>query len=135
MTVRHVMLERATDIVIRDLRLGRGMAPTHDELKSQICNLAGIIPDCGTALHIELETVSKANWTYRTGQVQCVDRDEEIEPALNYVQGSPPNELMLVTVCVVVEPMVPTTGFGLSLPRVNSSDYALIAMSAFVNEP
>ena len=42
---------------------------------------------------------------------------------------------MLVTVCAVFSPMVPTTGLGLKLPKVNSTDYALIAMSAFVNEP
>ncbi len=134
MTMRHVMLERATDIVIRELRLGQIANPTHELLKSDICNLAGIIPDCGTALHIELERISSDDWNYRTGQVQCIDRDEDIEPAVNLTPGTS-NDLMLVTVCAVVEPMVPLTGFAMYLPRVNSSDYALVSMSAFINEP
>jgi hypothetical protein len=134
MTMRHVMLERATDEVIRNLRLGRGGTPTHDTLKSDICNIAGIIPDCDTTLHIELERIPAGTWNYRTGQVQCIDRDEEIEPAVNFVTGGS-NDLMLVTVCAVVRPMVPMTGFALYLPRVNTSDYALVTMSAFVNEP
>jgi len=134
MSIRHAMLERATDLVIRDLRLGRGATPTHAQMKTDICTLAGIIPDCGTALHIELERISPDDWAYRTGKVQCIDRDDEIVPVINVTPGTS-NDLMLVTVCAVVEPMVPLTGFALYLPRVNESDYALVTMSAFVNEP
>jgi len=44
--------------------------------------------------------------------------------------------MMLITACAVFKPMVPTTGLGLKLPRVNGGDdYAVVSMSAFVNEP
>ena len=42
---------------------------------------------------------------------------------------------MIVRACAVFEPLFPTTGLGLRMPRVNSSDYAIVSMSAFVNEP
>ena len=134
LSTRHAMLIRATDLAVRDLRLGVDNTPTHEELKNSICNYAGVIPECDQALHLELEPVSKDNWAFRTGQVQCIDRDDDITPVVNVDPGAD-NELMLITVCAVFEPMVPTTGLGLKLPKVNASDYALIAMSAFVNEP
>jgi hypothetical protein len=43
---------------------------------------------------------------------------------------------MLMTVCAVFEPMVPTTGLGLKLPKVNGgSYYGLVTITAFANEP
>lgn len=134
LNTRHAMLERAVDLAVRELRLGLDATPTHDELRATICNYAGVIQDCNEALHIELERVSTTTWNFRTGDIQCVDRDEEISPVVNF-NGGTLNDLMLITVCAAVSPMVPTTGLGLHLPRINSSDYALIAMSAFVNEP
>ncbi|MEM6322878.1 MAG: TadE/TadG family type IV pilus assembly protein [Pseudomonadota bacterium] len=134
LNTRHAMLERAVDLAVRDLRLGIDPTPTFEELRSSICNYAGVIPECDKALHVELERVSPDNFNFRTGQVQCVDRDEDIEPVLNFQPGAL-NDLMLITVCAAVSPMVPTTGLGLALPKINSTDYALIAMSAFVTEP
>jgi len=132
---RQIMLDRATEIAVRDLRLGITSTPTNDQLKADICNLAGIIPDCTNKLHIELEVVDKTTWAIRTGAVQCVDVDQNIIPAVNYSGGSQ-NDLMLVTVCAVFEPMVSTWGLGLLMPKVNGgSYYALVSMSAFVNEP
>lgn len=134
-TMRQLLLERATDIVVRDVRLGIGGTPTHATLKRDICNAAGVIPDCMQSLHIELERVEKSDWSVRTGQVKCVDRDEDIEPAINFTPGDD-NDLMLMTVCAVFEPMVPATGLGLKLPKVNGGKYyALVAITAFANEP
>ncbi|MDJ0630032.1 MAG: pilus assembly protein [Rhodobacter sp.] len=134
LSTRHAMLDRATDLAVRDLRLGVDPTPTYDELKSSICNYAGVIPDCGNALHVELETVDKANWSFRTGQIQCIDREEDITPVVSFSPGVQ-HEMMLITVCAVVETMIPVTGLGLKLPKISGDDYALITMSAFVNEP
>ncbi|WP_172293574.1 TadE/TadG family type IV pilus assembly protein [Pseudoruegeria sp. HB172150] len=134
LNTRHAMLERATDLAVRELRLGEDPTPTFEELRANICNYAAIIPDCDEALHVELETISTDTWQFRTGDVQCVDREEEITPAVQFNAGTI-NELMLVTVCAVFETMIPTTGLGLKLPKVSGNDYALIAKSAFVNEP
>lgn len=133
--MRHSMLDRALDLAVRDLRLGDPDLRTHDDLKDAVCNYAGIIPECDESLHLELERISKENWSFRTGQVQCIDRDEDITPAVNFTPGTS-NDMMLITACAVFSPMVPISGLGLKLPRVNGGEhYALISMSAYVNEP
>lgn len=134
-TTRQVLLTSAVDHAVRDLQLGELGTPNHSQLKSVICNYAGGIPDCDTALHIEMERVSKSDFSFRQGTVQCVDVDEESEPAVNFVNGTS-NDLMLVTVCASVSPMVPITGLGLKLPKINGgSNYAIVAFSAYVVEP
>lgn len=134
LSTRHALLDRGVDLAVRDLRLGVDPSPTFEELKASICNYSGVIPDCDTALNLELEQIDKSDWQFRTGQVQCIDRDEEITPVVNFTPGAQ-HEMMLITVCAVIQPMVPVTGLGLKLPKVNTTDYALIVMSAFVNEP
>ena len=135
LTTRQVMLDRGVDLAVRELRLGIGDTPTHDQLKAKICNYAGLIPNCDNSLHIELEKVSTDDFAMRTGQVQCVDRDQDIVPAQSFTPGTK-NDLMLVTVCAVFRPLNPTSGLGLKLPKVNGgSYYGLVSMSAFVNEP
>jgi len=134
-STRQVLLSGAVDRTVRDLQLGNLGSPTHSELKAIVCDRAGFIPNCASALHIEMERISTSNWTFRTGQVQCVDLGGDTEPALNYVNGGT-NDLMLITVCAAVSPMVPVTGLGLKLPKINGGDYyGLVAFSAFVVEP
>ena len=49
-TMQHSMLDRAMDMTVRDIRLGTGTAPQHDDIKDMICARAGFIPDCDTSL-------------------------------------------------------------------------------------
>ncbi|KMW57996.1 Flp pilus assembly protein TadG [Candidatus Rhodobacter oscarellae] len=132
---RQVMLGGAVERTVRDLQLGHLGAPSHSELKTIICNTAGFIPDCANSLHIEMERVSTSDFAFRKGAVQCVDKDELAEPALNFANGTS-NDLILMTVCAAVSPMVPITGLGLKLPKINGgTHYAVVAFSAFVVEP
>jgi len=134
-TTRQVMLAAAVDRVTRDLMLGSLGAPTHAELKRDICNRAGVIQNCTSSLHIELERIDTSDFKIRQGAVQCVDKDEQSEPTLNFTNGAQ-NDFMLMTVCAAVNPMVPITGLGMSLPKINGgSSYAIVAFSAFVVDP
>lgn len=135
LTTRQTMLTGALDRTVRDLQLGLLGSPDHAELKTIICDRAGLIQDCDNALHIEMERISTADWAFRTGAVQCVDLDEETEPVVNYTTGTT-NDLMLITVCAAVDTMIPITGLGLKLPKINGGDhYAIISFSAYVVEP
>ncbi|MDF0600140.1 pilus assembly protein [Psychromarinibacter sp. C21-152] len=136
MNVRHALLERAVDLAVRDLRLGRGSsAPTHDELRATICNYAGMMPKCDERLHIEMERIDSASWTFREGQIACIDTEEEGELTQNFTPGAL-NDFMLITVCGAFDVMTPASGLGLWLPKIGDSDhYPLIAMSAYVIEP
>ncbi|MEY8098243.1 TadE/TadG family type IV pilus assembly protein [Falsihalocynthiibacter sp. S25ZX9] len=133
--VRHVMLERAVDLSVRDLRLGTWNPPTHDELKEKICKLAGIIPDCIDVILIELRPVSTETWAPLGTATKCLDRGSEIKP-LTAFNGGTQNEMMLVRACVIVDPFFKSSEFALDLPKHDSDGgYALISVSAFVNEP
>jgi hypothetical protein len=43
--------------------------------------------------------------------------------------------MMLIRACAKFDPLFPTSGLGFQLPRDNTGAYALIAATAFVNEP
>ena len=55
-------------------------------------------------------------------------------PIQDYDSGGG-NDLMLVRLCAVFEPIFPTVGLGAELARVNESDYAIVAAIAYTNEP
>ena len=134
-SMRQVLLGSAVDRTVRELQLGSLGSPTHTELKIRICNYAGFIPDCLNTVHIEMERIDTSNFSFRQGDVQCVDVDNDSEPLLNFTNGTT-NDLMLITVCAAVRPMVPITGLGLKLPKINDgTHYAIVAFSAYVVEP
>lgn len=130
--MRLIMLQRATDVTMRDLRLGHFTEPSAAILKREICSQGVILGDCENDIMIELQPVSSDSWTMPAEPTQCVDRDESLDPP-PFVIGSD-KEIMLVRVCLLMDPIFPSTGIGLKLQR-QQGGYALTAASAFVNEP
>jgi Flp pilus assembly protein TadG len=132
--LRHVMLERALDLSVRDLRLGT-FTGNYTDFKRNVCNRAGIIPDCMNVLVVELRPVSTVTWAPLSSGPICVDRANPLAPLGNPFDEGAGDELMLVRVCAKFDPVVPTTGMGFQLPKDNTGAYALISTTAFVNEP
>ncbi|MGB5836200.1 MAG: pilus assembly protein [Albidovulum sp.] len=134
--LRHVMLERALDMSVRDLRLGTWANPTHDSFKTEVCNRASIIPDCENVLVVELRPVSTITWVPLNSGATCVDRAQPMEPEdfPEFTVGEG-DEIMLIRACAKFDPVVPLTGLGLGLPKDNTGAYALISMTTYVNEP
>ena len=131
---RGVMLDRGVDISMRELRLGTLTPMDHDTLKKSVCNNAMIIPDCLNSVLIELRPINQTTWTPLSGGSTCVDRTENIQPVLEFSSGQV-NEMMLVRVCAVFDPFFPTTGLAARMKLDASGAYAMVAMSAYVNEP
>ncbi|MEE9388827.1 MAG: TadE family protein [Paracoccaceae bacterium] len=131
---RGVMLDRAVDISMRQLRLGTLSPMTHDGLRDSICANTVIIPDCDNVVLIELRKISTDTWTPLSGATTCVDRDEDIQPVLDFESGIQ-NDMMLVRVCAVLDPFFPGTGLAAQMQLDDTGGYALVAMSAYVNEP
>ncbi len=146
--VRNVMLERAVDISVRDIRLGNGRIPSFDAIKQQICDNSIIFPKCDETIHVYMEEVDIAPGAVAavTGDVRCLNRfsTEDQFGEDDYNVGTS-NTMMVVQVCAVVSPFFPTTGIGLGLQRPelglqaegfeNTGLMAIVATSAFVNEP
>lgn len=135
MNMRAVMLERATDIVVRDIRLLGGAGLNYDSVLGDICDRAPIIPDCLNTTKIELRPVDTTTWLGLVGEeISCVKRDAKIQPPLRFRNGAE-NEMMLMRVCAIVDPLFPTIGVGRSIPVDDSGGYQIISSTAFVNEP
>lgn len=134
--VRNAMLERSTDLAVRELRLGTPEPPTFDEFKAQICENTFFIKDCTDRVQVQLRPVSMTTWGPLEGDPLCRDLESTIDPfdQTEYSVGAN-NELMMVRVCVLFRPIFPGVGHGLSLRYEGGGSYAMAATSAFVNEP
>lgn len=130
---RAVMLDRGLNIAIRDVRLGLTPGITHDGLKQNICRHAFLLTSCFDSVLLELLPVSNAG-SIPEGNVNCIDRTEEVEPVINFDPGAR-SEIMFVRACIIVDPIFPGVGFGASLPVDRSGGYAIITQTAFMNEP
>ncbi|TCO72867.1 TadE/TadG family type IV pilus assembly protein [Rhodovulum euryhalinum] len=131
---RQMLLDHALDESMRGIRLGQYPGLDHDMFKDIICSQAHLFPDCPNVIRVELTPVSKTTWNLPDAAATCVDRSAPIQPVTNFAQG-PQNSLMMVRACVVVDPFFPGVGLGLRLHEDPRDGYALVATSAFVNEP
>lgn len=132
--IRHVMLERGVDLVMREFRLGTLGAVSHDQLRNLICDATPILGDCQNILKVSLEPINTATWTMPNAPATCVDRGASIQPPSNYSTGGT-GQLMVIRVCAVQDPIFPSTGIGLELRADSRGGYQLVAASVFVNEP
>ena len=133
-TLHHAMLERALDMTVREIRLGTGTAPQHDEIKDMICDGAGFIDDCSNNLRLEMIQLDPFNWAEIPANADCTDKSEDVNPVRSFVNGLE-NELMFMRACVKIDPVFPTTGLGKNMVKDGAGQYALVSMSAFVQEP
>ena len=134
--LRNVMLERSVDLAVRELRLGDPNPPTDVEFRQQICDNAYYVSDCNNRVMVELRPVDMTTWGPLPGPATCtnISDPDSIQPPPYLTGGN--NELMMVRVCALFEPMFPTTGLGLAMRRLpERPEYALIVTTAYVNEP
>ncbi|SEQ90288.1 TadE/TadG family type IV pilus assembly protein [Thalassovita taeanensis] len=133
-TIRGSMLERAVDLAVRDIRLGTGSAPQHDAIKQAVCDRAPIIRDCTNNLRVEMFHADPVNWVEPSAQADCTDLSEEVQPVRRFENGLD-NELMIIRVCAKIGTLFPTVGLGNVVQKDDNGQVALVAASAFVQEP
>lgn len=131
---RHTMLERGLDVTMRALRLGQMTPITQDRLREAVCRASIVVPNCEANLLIELRRLGGTSFTLPSMDAPCVERAEEITPAVELTPGAE-HDLMLVRVCLIYDPLFPTTGWGLGLPVDASGGFRMAAASIYVNEP
>ncbi|WP_052245346.1 TadE/TadG family type IV pilus assembly protein [Halocynthiibacter namhaensis] len=140
--IRQVMLDRAVEITVRDLRLGTvpnmdaaNLGDLHNTLKELICERGTVLgAKCESTILLELRVVDQVTWNPLSVAPTCYDVEaDQTESSLDVGNE---NELMIIRACVRFDPFFPGTGLVMDLPRhPTTGDYALIATSAFVNEP
>lgn len=131
---RYVILERGLDETVRAIRLGTSLKVAADDVKEMICSSSVFIPDCENVVKVEMIRVDLDSPTPLDEEADCVDRNDPAAPARNFSTGES-NDLMMLRVCVLFDPMFPTTGLGFQLPKQDGDSYALVAISGFVMEP
>jgi len=132
--LRDMMLERAVDVVVRDIRTGVLPEPTHDQLVVEICNEAMIVPDCLKQMKLEMVRSQVRGFTPLGNQPDCIDRADKGKPVTNVNLGGN-NDLMIMRACVLFDPIFPTAKLGAAVPKKSEGAYALVATTAFVVEP
>jgi len=133
--IRKLMLERGLDLAVRDLRLGTWPNVTTAILKTAICNNSGgFIADCDNQIMLELVQVPTTTWSLPDPGATCVDRSASVQPTTSFDAGTE-NQMMIVRACVLIDPFFPGTELALLLENPTGAGIALVATSAFVNEP
>ena len=133
-TLQHSMLERGLDLAVRDVRLGTGTAPQHDEIKNRVCQYAGLLKNCDSTLRLEMMQVDLRDAVLWDTSPDCVDTSAAVQPVRTFVNGQE-NDMMILRACVKIDPIFPTTGLGKQLAKDGAGQVALVATSAFVQEP
>lgn len=133
-TARATLLERGMDIVARDIRLDTGIPPQHDEIKARICNEANIIPECEANLRLEMIPQDMRAWVPVSGRADCTDEALEVAPLRGFSPGQQ-NQMMILRACAKISPLFPMTWLSGAIETDNAGDFAVVAVSAFVQEP
>ena len=134
MTMRHAMLERGLDIAVREIRLGTGEAPQHDDIKAAVCENAIVMPGCDENLQLEMRPTDMRDWRALPTRPDCTDRSEEARPLREFTPGTA-NELMLLRACLKVQPLSPASWLIDYMQTDGAGDVSIIVTSAFVQEP
>jgi hypothetical protein len=133
--LRQVFLHRAIEQTVRDVRLGR--VSENDRMSTLICERAAMLPNCRSKIAVEMRPIDTSNFTGLHSPSTCIHSEDEITPALAFNPGAGglAQELMLLRVCVTVEPFIRWTGVAMALPVNPTGNYVLRVSSVFVNEP
>lgn len=137
-TIRQTLLERGLDIAMREVRVGTGANYTHDQVRAMICDGAAIFEDCEQNLRLEMVPNDPRNYTRLPNTVDCAQHstggNEVLNPVRNFAAGQS-NELVIVRACMLYDPIFPTSQLALERTTDQNGKSALVAVSAFTQEP
>lgn len=131
--VQTIMLDRALDLTVRELRIGSFANPTQEAMRDRICAQAVVLIDCQKTLALELIPITSAA-SYPTDAARCLNRGTTLQPVLRFDAGQR-TQTVFVRACYVVEPFTPGLGLGLVLSKDETGAVRLVSKSGFINEP
>jgi Flp pilus assembly pilin Flp len=131
--VQTIMLDRALDMTVRELRIGKIANPTQASVRAHVCDDAMVLFDCNKNLALEFIPIT-SEASYPTDTDRCVDRSTAIAPLLRFDAGGR-SQNVFVRACFVVDPLTPGLGIGMALPKDSTGAFRIIAKSAYANEP
>lgn len=133
---RQIMLERTLDMSVRVLRLAQGVVTDADTVRDTMCANTNLLPNCETLLTIDLQLIDRETYDMPSNDEVCAGRGEDIVIAPdNEFDVGEDNDFLLIRTCLIVERILPFSGFGLNLTRDDSGGLHMMASTIFVNEP
>lgn len=132
--LQSIMLDRALDMTVRELRIGSFANPTQEEMRRRVCERAMVLGDCERTLALELIPITNGQASYPTDAARCVNRSSPIAPVLRFNAGAR-SEIVFVRACFVVSPLTPGLGLAMALSKDETGAVRLVSKSAFINEP
>jgi hypothetical protein len=138
---RHVMFDRAVDEVVRQIRLGVYRNVSHQNLKRTICEegmLIDSITSCVNDMKIWMQPIDTGSFAMNAPPRNCVDRSQPLnlnDPPVNEFFYGTDNDIMLLRICLKMDPMFPTTAISTGMSPEPDGTYAMYVNSVFVNEP
>lgn len=134
MMSRWAGIDRAADMVIRNLRLGTYTNPTAELLRREICDEVFLVENCYENTAVDIREIDRATFLMPSQDDPCVTRDQQIIQPVTQITPGQQNDLMLIRVCVTVDALFPTSRFALD-SLDSRGGYALAVSSVYVNEP
>lgn len=135
MMVRWTSIDRASDMVIRQLRLGQLANPTARLLREEICERTYMIENCFENTVVEITEINRTTFQMPAADEPCVTRTDAIIVPVTTITPGQQNDLMLIRVCVTVDALFPTSVYALPIDYDAQGGYALSVASVYVNEP
>ncbi len=133
---RQIILERTLDMSVRVLRLAQGVITDADEVRDSMCANTILLPNCQDLLTIDLQLVDRTTYDMPSNNEVCAGRNNNIVIAPDNtfdIGGS--NEFLIIRTCLIVDRILPFSGFGLNLTRDESGGLHMMAATIFLNEP
>lgn len=134
--VRQAMLERAVDITSRSLRLSSRLDLTTETVADMICDKARIIRNCHETISLDLRSIVRPSYVLPSRDAMCIDRNTLLRPVTRFEPSQTlPNELMLLRVCVEIDPLLRVSALMAQINDDTSGRLFMEASTIFVSEP
>lgn len=135
---RQVMLERAVDIAVREVRISQGEVITRNHVRSRICERARILPECDTSLVVEMVEIPTPTYAMPATDIPCVSKLDSVMPDADFLENRL-NRMVLLRVCYAVRPMLFQSTFAMTRTLASNlvadaETIQMVAASAFTVE-
>jgi len=132
--LRQALLERGLDMAVREVRLGTGTDPQHDDIKELVCQNSIFIKFCEDNLFLEMVPDDIRSYAGLNELPHCTDVPAPSRPVREFTPGQP-NELMLMRACLKFEPIFPEAFLAQRLTTDGEGNAVIVAVTSFVQEP
>lgn len=135
MMLRWTSIDRASDMVIRSLRLGQYVNPDALMLRQEICDRTFMIEDCFENTVVEIREIDRATFQFPATDAPCVTRQDTVIQPVTQITPGQQNDLMLIRICVTTDALFAGSAFAIPITYDAQGGYAISVASVYVNEP